>query len=113
MGSNDAALTAADKPDAVQKALAAERQTAREARRRANELESQLAAFEARDSEAITTLIERLEETENVLADTLDRNRRLEVALRTHLPIELVDRLEGNTVGALEADADRLLALFR
>jgi hypothetical protein len=47
-------------------------------------------------------------------ADTLTaENARLKVALEKKLPADLIDRLRGNTVEELSADADKLLELVK
>jgi chromosome segregation ATPase len=106
----------ADKPDAVSKAIKAEREAAKEARRRAEEAEAKVKEYEdAQKSEQ-----QKLEEAAQAAKEEADalrrqitelevRQRRSDVALAKNLPPKLAERLRGETVEEIEADADALL----
>jgi|GEM_PF-2114477 len=54
-----------------------------------------------------------LEQRENELKTLRLEKERLRVATAKGLPVELADRLQGETAEELEADADKLLALLK
>lgn len=98
----------AENPDAVSRALKAEREAARKAKR---ELEAALAKvkeYEDRDK----TEQEKLAEENARLKAFEGENLRLRVAAEKDLPAGLIDRLHGDNREELEADADKLLELF-
>jgi hypothetical protein len=79
------------------------------ARKRAQEAEARLQSLEDRDKsdlDKVTAERDRLKaEVEPLRAES----QRLRVALDKKLPVELVDRLRGDTPEALAEDADKLL----
>lgn len=97
--------------DGGKKALDAERKAKRDAEKRAAELEARLQQFEdANKTEAqrltdqMTAAVTRAETAEKTAT-------RLRVALAKGLPLDLADRLRGDSEDDLTADADALLAL--
>lgn len=63
--------------------------------------------------QAAQTLEQRLATLETERNQERTARQRLEVASKKKLPAELADRLIGDTPEALEADADRLLAVLK
>jgi len=79
-------------------------------------LEQKLADIEKKQKDADETALkdqnkfkELYEQKEKELAETKKETLRLKVAARKNLPVELIDRLKGETEEELEADADKLL----
>lgn len=109
-------LAAARDRDVVQRALQRERDTAKEAKRRADELAAQVAEFEDRDKTDQQKLTERASSAEDRASKAETKALRLEVALEKGLVGDraaLAARLQGNTKEELIADAEQLLALTR
>jgi hypothetical protein len=101
----------AENPDVVKRALMAEREAAKKARQRAEELAARVKEYEDRDKSDQERQAERVAELEASLTPLQAENLRLKVAMEKGLPAELIKRLEGEDREALEADADELLAL--
>lgn len=96
----------ANNPDAYQKAIAAERKTAREANARARELQ---AALEAERTAALPLADQLAQATTNETTALLAA-ARYEVAAEVGLDLKLASRLQGTTAEELKADAQALLA---
>lgn len=103
----------AENPDAVRKALIAEREAAKEARQRAEELATKVKEFEDRDKSEQEKLEERASTAEERAAKAEVKLLRFDVAVAKDLPLELADRLQGDTREQLEEDAGRLLELVK
>ena len=106
----------ADKPDAVSKAIKAEREAAKEARRRAEDAEAKVKEFEdaqkseeEKREEALEAARKEADTYKDRIKQLEVRQRRSEVAAAKNLPPKLADRLTGETVEEIEADADALL----
>jgi chromosome segregation ATPase len=106
----------ADRPDAVSKAIKAEREAAKEARRKAEELEARIKEYEDREKteqqkleEAAAASKEEAERYKQKIHDLEVRQLRTEVALAKSLPPNLAERLRGETKEEVEADAEALL----
>lgn len=74
---------------------------------------SALTGEREQQTQAQTTLEQRLAALEQERNTERAKRERLEVATRNKLPPELADRLQGATREELEADADRLLAFIK
>jgi len=98
----------ADNPDAVKALITAERNRAKEANRKARDLERQL---RERD-DAAKPLAERVTEADAARDEANLKAMRLEVALDKGLSLTLSKRLSGSTKDELEADADELVSLL-
>jgi hypothetical protein len=103
----------AENPDAVKKALAAERKAAKDARKQAEELAAKVKDYEDRDKTEQEKLSAKLDSLTSEAKATKAENLRLRVALEKKLPAELIDRLKGNTLEEITADADELLKLVK
>ncbi len=101
----------AENPDAVSRAIKAERQAAKEARDRADELAAKVKEFEDRDKSEQERLAEAATTAEREASEAKAELLRLRVATSKNLPPELADRLRGDDEQELAADADRLLKL--
>jgi DNA repair exonuclease SbcCD ATPase subunit len=106
----------ADKPDAVSKAIKAEREAAKEARRRAEEAEAKVKEYEDAQKteqqkleEAAAAAKEEADALRKQITDLEVKQRRSDVAAAKNLPPKLAGRLTGETVEEIEADADALL----
>lgn len=87
---------------------------------KAKELEARLAGIEAKEKEANEKALaeqnkwqELYQNTQKELATEKKNNLRLKVASSKGLPIELVERLRGETEEEITTDAEGLLALLR
>lgn len=96
--------------EAGEKALKAERA-------RANQMEKDLKAAQAKLDEIAAANLSDLEKAQKAAKDAADRLAEFErttlkqqVALEKGLPAKWVDRLKGDTKAELEADADAILA---
>jgi predicted RNase H-like nuclease (RuvC/YqgF family) len=98
----------AKNPDAVKKALEAERATAKAAKARAKELERQLQEAQ----EASKPLEQRIEEANSKAQEAEVRALRFEVAAEAGLDLRLASRLSGSTKEELAADAKTVAELF-
>lgn len=90
--------------DAGKKALEQERAARREAEKEARETKARLRAIEDQgksDGEKLTEAEQRAVKAENRLA-------RVNAAIKKKLPLDLADRLIGDTAEELERDAERL-----
>jgi beta-glucosidase-like glycosyl hydrolase len=110
---DEAILAGAEKPDAVRNAIKAERERAAEAERRAKEAEGKVREFEDRDKSEQEKAEQRASEAEQKANEATTKLLRLEVAGAKKLPLELAERLRGDTKEALEKDADALLKLVK
>lgn len=106
-------LEGAKNPDAVSKALKAEREAAKAARKEAEALQAKVKEFEDRDKSELDKLAERAAEAEGEAYSANQQALKLRVAYSKGLPMELVDRLQGNSEEEVAEDADRLLKLVR
>lgn len=96
----------AKNPDAYQKAIAAERATARAANTRARELQAELEA----ERTAALPLSDQLAQATTNETKALLAAARYEVAADVGLDLKLASRLQGTTAEELKADAAALLA---
>lgn len=90
--------------DAGKKALEQERAARRDAEKTAREAQARLRAIEDQgksDGEKLTEAEQRAQKAENRLA-------RVNAAIKKKLPLDLADRLIGDTSEELERDAERL-----
>lgn len=104
-------VSQAQNPDAVKKALQAERDAAKAARDQLREVQARLKEFEDRDKSDLQRLTEERDTLKTELGKLESKTMRLDVATRKNLPAELVPRLQGSTIEELERDADQLLSL--
>lgn len=102
-------LKGADNPNAVSKALKAERDAAREAKQRADQLAAQVKKFEDEGKSKQQRLEDRATAAEAEKGTAEAKLLRFEVAAAKGLPLKWASRLSGATQGELEADADELL----
>lgn len=85
-----------------------------EKRAKANaEAAARLAQLEESQKSVEERLTSRAEKAEARIPELERENARLRVALAKGLPVDLVDRLRGDTEDELAADADSLLALVK
>ncbi len=98
---------------AGEKALEAFKERARRAEASEKALAAKVKKFEDRDKTDQERTSEELSSIRSDLADATAKNRRLKVALDKKLPAELIDRLKGDTLEELEADAETLLGLVK
>lgn len=96
-----------------EKALDAFKQRARAAEKEAKALAAKVKEFEDRDKSEQEKLEERASTAEQRAAQAERQLLRYEVAAAKKLPVELADRLQGETKKELEEDADRLLTLVK
>lgn len=97
----------AKNPDAVQRAIAAERKAAREANARARQFEQQL-----REQQERETPLEDLIAESKAKEDAANlRALRYEVAAESGIPLSLASRLQGSDRDSLAADAASLREL--
>lgn len=106
-------LKGAENPDAVKRALSAERSRAKEAEDRAKAAEAKAKEYEDRDKSEQQKLEERASEAEKTATEAAQKLLRYEVAAAKKVPLELADRLRGEDKAAMEADADELLKLVK
>jgi hypothetical protein len=98
---------------AGEKALEAFKARARKAETEAKELANRVKEYEERDLSEQERLAKAAEEAKAEAKRVESENLRLKVALEKNLPSELIDRLKGDSVEELQADADHLLTLVR
>lgn len=103
----------ADKPDAVKRAIQAERENARKERDRAEELAAKVKEFEDRDKSEQEKLEERAASAESRASAAEAKLLRFQIAVDKSLPLDLAERLQGKSKKELEEDADRLLDLLK
>lgn len=108
-GSDAEILKDADNPDAVKRALDAERAAAKEARKRAEDAEAKVKDFEDADKSDKEKLEAKADDAESRAKTAEAKALRYEVAGAKDLPLKWADRLRGDTKEELEADADELL----
>jgi hypothetical protein len=101
----------ADHPDAVKRALEAERKAARDAAKRAEAAEAKVREFEEQGKSELEKATGKVQSLTNETKDLATENLKLRIALAKSVPAELIDRLQGSTKEELEADADKLLSL--
>lgn len=107
----------AENPDAVKRALAANRQQLKDAERQAAELAAKVREFEDRDRSEIERAQARIEELEQAasaaqqqVADLQAAQMRSRVASEIGLPAALADRLRGDDEDQVRQDAEQLMA---
>lgn len=98
---------------AGEKALEAFKKRARQAEAEAKELANKVKEYEERDLSEQERLAKAAEEAKTEAKRVESENLRLRVALDKNLPSELIDRLKGDSVEELEADAEHLLTLVK
>lgn len=101
-------LTGAQNPDAVKRALAAERDAAKEAKKRADAAEAKVREYQDRDKSDQQKLEERAVNAEKTAAEREARLLRFEVAAAKDIPLKHAHRLQGSTKEELEQDAAEL-----
>lgn len=101
-----------DLGDGGKKALAAERQRAKAAERRASELEARLKEIDDAGKSEAERASERVAAAEKAATEAEQRALRLEIAAEKGLTSAQAKRLVGATREELEADADELLTTF-
>ncbi len=113
-------LKDARNPDAVKRALDAERDRAKSAKKVADDAKAELEAerkkvkdFEDRDKSEQEKAEQRATEAEKKAEAAEHKLLRLEVAAAKKLPSTLASRLTGETKAELDADADELLKLVK
>lgn len=85
------------------------RQDAAKTRKALQAAEARLREFEDRDKTELEKLTARADAADQKAADAQRQLLKLEVAAHKQLTADWVDRLRGDTIEELEADADRLL----
>lgn len=103
----------AENPDAVKRALEAERKAAKEASKRAEAAEAKVREYEEANSSELEKLTNKAAKAEQARAEAEAKLVRFEVAKDKAVPAEAVDFLKGNTREELEASADKLLELVK
>jgi hypothetical protein len=113
-------LKDARNPDAVKRAIQAERENARTAKKDAEDaakeaeaLRAKVKEFEDRDKSEQEKAEQRATDAEKKAEAAEHKFLRLEVASAKKLPAKLASRLTGETKAELEADADELLKLVK
>ena len=106
----------ADKPDAVSNAIKAEREAAKKAKAERDEALARIKEYEDAQKSEAEKREEALAETQKELEALRNQNHQLEVrqlratvAAEKNLPPRLANRLTGETVEEIQADADALL----
>lgn len=106
----------AQNPDAVRNALITERQRARDAQKRADELAARVQEFEDKDRTDLERLQKALEKTAaerdehaRTVSELQAARMRAQVAAELGLPAALVDRLRGDDEQTVRRDAQQLL----
>lgn len=109
-------LKGARNPDAVKKAIQAERESAKAADQKAKDAQAELEAerakvkeYEDRDKSVQEKTEQRAADAEKTAKEATHKLLRIEVAGAKKLPASLASRLVGETKAELEADADELL----
>lgn len=98
----------ANNPDAVKAALAAERATAKAARKEADELRQKVQEFEDKDKSEKQKLEDRASAAELEAKESAAKLLRFEVAAENDIPSRHAHRLQGSTKEELTADAKEL-----
>lgn len=83
----------------------------KKANKEAETLRLRLREFEDQNKTELEKATSRATEASEKLTKTETENLRLRTALSKSLPLELADRLRGDSAEEMAADADRLLAL--
>ena len=96
-----------------EKALEAWKSRARKAEADQKELSARVKEFEERDLSEQERLAKTAAEAKAAAERVEAENLRLKVALDKNLPSELIDRLRGDSIDELQADAEQLLALVK
>ena len=106
----------ADKPDAVSNAIKAEREAAKKAKAERDEALAKIKEYEDAQKSEAEKREEALAETQKELEALRNQNHQLEVrqlratvTAEKNLPPRLANRLTGETVEEIQADADSLL----
>lgn len=103
------AVAQADNPDAVKRALDAERKAAKEAAKRAEAAEAKLAEREEADKSELEKAQGKLTKAEQAAAEANAKLLRYEVAQEKEIPAKLVPLLTATEKEDLEAQADLIL----
>lgn len=98
---------------AGEKALEAFKARARKAESEARELAARVKEFEDRDLSEQERLAKTAEEAKAAAEKAEAASLRLRVAVEKGLPVDMADRMVGNTREELEADADQLAAFMK
>jgi len=98
--------------DAGKKAIDAMKRERNAARRERDALAARLAEIEQSSLTDLEKAQKAAQEAQERLAEYEARATRQQIALEKGLPVDLVDRLRGDTKDELAEDADRLLALI-
>ncbi|HHU10579.1 MAG TPA: DUF4355 domain-containing protein [Intrasporangiaceae bacterium] len=106
-----AATAPDDLGDAGKKALEAERRARTAAEREAKELRTRLEEHEAAQLSELERAKKEADTYKAELLAVQSANLRQRIALEKGLPLNLVDRLRGDTEQDIAADADALMAL--
>jgi hypothetical protein len=107
----EAIAAKAENPDAVKKALHAERAATKKATKEAAALATKIKEYEDRDKTEQEKLADENDALKAKVSPLELENLRLRVALEKGLPTELIDRLKGADHEEMAADADKLLTL--
>lgn len=105
----DAVIQQAENPDAVKRALEAERSAAREAKKRADAAEAKVREYEEANASELEKLQKKATQAEQAKADAEAKLLRYEVAQAKDVPAKLVPLLTASTKEELEAQADLIL----
>jgi hypothetical protein len=106
---DEAAVEAADKPDAVKNAIRRHQEDARKERKRAEAAEAKAKEFEDRDKSAQEKAEAKAAEAEKRAAQAEFKLLRTEVGRDKKLPASIAELLSGDTKEQMEAHADKLL----
>ncbi len=101
-------LQGAQNPDAVKNALRSEREAAKEARKKAEDLAARVKKFEDKDKSESEKAAEEKATAERRAAEAETKLMRFEVAAAKGLDPKWASRLAGSTKEELEADAEKL-----
>ena len=105
----DVVIQQADHPDAVKRALEAERSAAKEAKKRADAAEAKVREYEEANASELEKLQSKATKAEQAKADAEAKLLRYEVAQAKEVPAKLVPLLTASSREELEAQADLIL----
>lgn len=103
----------ADKPDTVKRIIDAERNRAKEARKRADAAEAKVKEYEDANASDLDKAAAKAEKAEKARLDAEAKLLRYEIATAKAVPADAIDLLTATTREALEAQADSILALAK
>lgn len=103
---------APDQPEAQPEIPAEVKAALRKANKEAEQLRLKLKQYEDRDKSEAEKLAERAAAAEAMISPLEQQNRRLRIAMAKGIPLEIAERLVGDTDEDMAADADRLLAVL-